>query len=275
MDQTSPGLRPFGCAATLRSVPYRRAPTTCRVCGPYFWRRCRQDGCSVALRAPGRLPLRLAVAGVPPGAAGGGGVRHADGVEVEPVVAGFDEQEDEFVPAVEPVADGLGHRVGLVPDDGVADDPPVVLEGEGDPPGQAEQVLGLHAGSVPAHQPSPDVGVLAARRGAADRVGVAEVEPAGSVVGQDPARLAERGAQGGDVAVRVGLAAVLAGDSIVTLGPVGRAGDDAVGRPVGHRSEDVARVACVQGRGGVAPVDRGDHLPLSVAARGSSFSSGG
>ena len=76
--------------------------------------------------------------------------------------AGFDEQEDEFVAAVEPVADGFGHGVGLVPDDGVAEDPAVVLEGEGDPPGQAEQVLGLHAGAA-GPSARPEVGMHAAR----------------------------------------------------------------------------------------------------------------
>ena len=114
-----------------------------------------------------RAPLRSRAA------AGRGGVRHADGVEVEPVVPGLDEQEDQLVAAVEPVADGLGHGVGLVPDDGVAEDPPVVLEGERDPPGQAEQVLGRSSPARAARPGRPDVGVQAAGGRAAGRVGVA------------------------------------------------------------------------------------------------------
>src|SRR5262249_51188408 len=70
-----------------------------------------------------------------------GGVRDTDEVEVEPVAAGLHYEEDQLIAAVHPVAHGLGHGVGLVPDDRVADDPSVALQGEGYLPGQAEQVL--------------------------------------------------------------------------------------------------------------------------------------
>src|SRR6185437_5138536 len=87
------------------------------------------------------------------------GVWYSDRVQVEPVVPGLDEQEDEFVSAVEPVGDRFGHGVGLVPDDRVADDPAVVLQGEGDSPGQAEQVLGTQAVGLPSGQRGTDVGM--------------------------------------------------------------------------------------------------------------------
>jgi hypothetical protein len=120
-------------------------------------------------------------------------MRNADGVEVEPVVPGFDQQEDHLVAAVETVAHRLGHGVGLVPDDRVAHDPAVVLERERDPPGQAEQVLGAHARRVPPGQAAANVVVQAGGCCAASRVGVAEVEPAGSVAGWAREYVTERG----------------------------------------------------------------------------------
>ena len=48
---------------------------------------------------------------------------------------------------------------------------------------------------------------------------------------------------------------------------VGRAGDNAVGETIGHRGEYVAGIADVECDISFAPVDRGDHLPLSVMAR--------
>ena len=117
-------------------------------------RPARSSPAGQGLRWPTRTGLagRRLVLGI-----GGlaGGVRDADGVEVEPVGRLLDEKEDQLVAAVEPVADGLGHGVGLVPDDRVAQDPPVLLEGERDPPRLAEQVLGRHARCAPAGQLGP------------------------------------------------------------------------------------------------------------------------
>jgi hypothetical protein len=58
------------------------------------------------------------------------------GVLAAPSMAGEGgQEEDEFVPAVHPVAHPFGHGVGRVPDDGIAENPAVVLERKRDPPG--------------------------------------------------------------------------------------------------------------------------------------------
>ena len=123
---------------------------------------------AAAVRSPGCRPVALRCrrvrgrAGSLPRSRADGGVRDADRVEVEPVAAGSDQQEDHLVPAVETVADRLGHRVGLVPDDRVAEDPAVVLQRERDPPGQAEEVLRGHPRRPAAGEPGAEVGVQAA-----------------------------------------------------------------------------------------------------------------
>ena len=83
----------------------------------------------------------------------------------------------------------------------------------------------------------------AARGRAADSVGVAQVEPARAPVGQHSAGLGEDGSHGVDVCGGAVLVAVLAHDAIVALGPVGRAGHDAVGRAVRQGGKHVACVA--------------------------------
>ena len=124
-----------------------------------------------------------------------------DRVEIEPVVAGLDQQEDQLVPAVQPVTNRLGHRVGLVPHDRVTDDPAVVLQRERYPPGQAEEVLSAQAwrGARPGAVRCRHAGRLVC---AAGRVGVSEVEPARPVVSQDAARLGEHVAQRLDIGCR-------------------------------------------------------------------------
>ena len=159
------------------------------------------------------------------------------------------------MPAVEPVADRLGHRVGLVPDDRVPQDPPVLLQRERDPPGQAEQVLRAQPGRAVGGDVLAEVGVHPGRAAAAGGVGVAEVEPARAVVGEHPPRLAEHVPHGVDVGGRGVLVPVLAGHAVVALAPVGRAGDDAVRRLVGHAGEHGAGVADVQ------RARRGVHRP--------------
>ena len=150
------------------------------------------------------------------------------------------------MPAVEPVADRFGHRVGLVPHDRVPEDPPVVLERERDPPGQAEQVLRVHPGGSVGGDVGAEVGVHPGGAAAAGGVGVAEVEPARPVVGEHPPRLAEDVPHGVHVGGGAVLVAVLAGHAVVPLAPVGRAGHDAVRRLAGHRGEDRAGVADVE-----------------------------
>ena len=58
-------------------------------------------------------------------------VRNADGVEVEEVAALADEEVDDLVSAAEAVADARRHRVGLCPDDLVAQYPAVLRSAPG------------------------------------------------------------------------------------------------------------------------------------------------
>ena len=109
------------------------------------------------------------------------------------------------------------------------------------------------------------------RAAAAGGVGVAEVEPARPVVGEHPARLAEDVPHGVHVGGGGVLVAVLAGHAVVPLAPVGRAGDDAVRRLVGHPGEDRAGVADVE-RPRLAFRERG--RAVGVSHRASALSAG-
>src|SRR6185437_11642705 len=91
-----------------------------------------------------------------------------------------------------------------------------------------------------------EVGVHPGRTAAARGVGVAEVQPAGPVIGEHPARLAEDIAHRVDVGGGGVFVAVLASDAVVTLAPVGRAGDDAVRGLVGHAGKYAPDVANVE-----------------------------
>jgi hypothetical protein len=202
------------------------------------------------LRRPGR------VLSSPRGGRGGPGglVRDADWVQVEPVGRLLDEQEQQLVAAVEPVTDRFGHGVGFVPDDRVAQDPPVVLEGEGRPPRQAEEVLRRPGGVPVCSEVAAEIGVQAGGASPVGGVRVAEVEPARAVVGQDAARLRERASKGVDVGGRVLFVSVLPGHAVIAFAPVGRAGNDAISRPAGHLGQHLASVAHVERARRVTPI---------------------
>ncbi len=131
-----------------------------------------------------------------------------------------------------PVAHALGHRVAgpraearaLGPDDPRAHPPAVGLERERRARGDHDQVLGLEAGNGGAGRPAapaavPLVGPPGKAFGGADalpafprtivaprtRVTIAEVEPHGAVVPENPAHLPEHLDQVGDVEVGIGL----------------------------------------------------------------------
>ena len=76
----------------------------------------------------------------------------------------FGEQEEILVRPDAAVGDRLRQGVGLVPDDVLTQIPAVILQGQGEPPRDAEQVLGAQ---------------VAATRG----IAVAKVEPQGAVIG--------------------------------------------------------------------------------------------
>ena len=121
IDHTSPGFRPLGWQHAPSGVAVRADDL------PGVRAVLRPPGAGRGAAGPtaaGAGAAWFAVAGVPPGCRyaarpsgaartsagrtrtdrGVPGMRHADRVEVEPVVPGLDQQEDQLVPAVEPVA---------------------------------------------------------------------------------------------------------------------------------------------------------------------------
>lgn len=275
--------------AAAGSAPTTHLPGSCRA----GVRRCAAAGRHH--RAPGfaaaqRLGLR-AVLGAAGAAAGAGAaraagtagvaaraavwapisqgttVRLADGVEIEPVVPLLDEQKDQLVPGGKPVGHRLRHGVGLVPHHGIAQDPAVGLQREGDPPRHPEQVLGrqrqprlgpdgrLPPVVVPAARPPVGVG----------RVAVAQVQPQGAVVDQDPSGFGEGGAQRLHLPLRRLLMAELAG-AVIAQPVVGRAGDDGVRRPIGHLVKHLAGVTVIKGGVDVNRIDVGYQVDSAVVS---------
>ena len=152
------------------------------------------------------------------------------------------------MPAVEPVADRFGHGVGLVPHDRVPQNPAVILQRERHPPGQAEQVLRLHARHWCAGHVLAEVGVQpggrSRRRPSRSRRGSASTcrrrRARGAPRGTLPASCRRRRSGSGS-------RPYWPGHAVVPLAPVGRAGDDAVRRAVRHAGEHVPGVSEIHG----------------------------
>ena len=72
-------------------------------------------------------------------------VRHPDGVEIEEVLALAHEEVDELMSAAQAILDTGGHRVGLGPDNLVAQDPAVSDKSQRDALGGEQQALVLGA----------------------------------------------------------------------------------------------------------------------------------
>src|SRR5713101_5905960 len=141
-----------------------------------------------------------------------------DGVVV--IAPALAEQEDIFMRAGRAVAGRLGHRVGLGPNHIGAQIPPVSLKGEGDAPGNSDEVLGLE-GWVPQ-------AALARSRAP---MGIPQNEPKNTVVAEYAPHLAKDFNQGGDVSLRRRLEADLATAAlIITQLKIRRAGHHALDR---------------------------------------------
>ena len=181
----------------------------------------------------------------------GAGQRNPDRVEIEPVAAGPDEQEHQLVRAGHPVGDGLGHAVGLVPDDRVAQDPAVFLQGERDPPGHPDQVLESDRFPWSALRLARLAGIGGVVAVAVGRVGVTEVQPHRPGRHEHPGELGEDSAQVPDVAGCGGLQAVLPVGPHRPAPPTDRGITAAVGgrtRVGRRRVKGLADVAAAAGR---------------------------
>src|SRR5690606_624353 len=125
----------------------------------------------------------------------------SDRVRVVVVARRLREQEHVFVRLRGPVGDALGHGVGFRPDDVGAQIPAIRLEGEGDAPGEADQVLGLerrHHQSVPLREhwlpdlaTVPGISALGPTVPVVGVVCVPEVKPERPTAAQNPPHLAE------------------------------------------------------------------------------------
>lgn len=113
------------------------------------------------------------------------------------------------MPVGQPVLHGERAGVGLVPDHGVAQDPPVGLGCERHAPGQADEVLVRHTGT----RPVPRLPVLSGARAvvavAVGRVAVAQVQPRRRGGGEEALGFVEDLTKVLHVLVRRGLVPVL------------------------------------------------------------------
>src|SRR6185369_5349430 len=117
--------------------------------------------------------------------------RLADGLSVVEVPLPLAEQEQILVGPRRPVPHRLRHRVGLAPDDVHPKRPLRRLEGEGDAPGDAEEVLRAQAGWAHFHRPRRVLRIRCARLPSTGGVAVPQVQPEGPVIAQHPVNLGE------------------------------------------------------------------------------------
>src|SRR5680860_493295 len=167
-----------------------------------------------ALVGPHRSPARR------------GSVRSADRVEVVEVTPLLGRMDHDLVGRTQPVADAVRHRVRLVPDHDVADDPAVLTERQRQP--------------LRSHEETAGRGALRDVLG----IGVPDVQPEAAGRLQYPAHAAQYRAQVLDVGGDGRLLAELSGDAVVAeLVRIRRAGDAAIDAPRQQVSEDFGRVA--------------------------------
>ena len=113
------------------------------------------------------------------------------------------------------------HRIRFVPDDVLAQNPAIVLKCKGDPPGNAQQLLGVGAIAVP------------------------KVEPQRSIVPQDPSNFTKHGNQFCNVFGGRHFQTNLPRIFIVSLAEVGRRRDTGVGNAGWHETQSVQAIAKV------------------------------
>ena len=132
------------------------------------------------------------------------------------------------------ILDALGHRVWLVPHNVTAQIPAIILQGERQPPRNADQVLWLQAlGRVGAnvHRPGRVLLVRGAITAIAARVAVADVQPKGAVIRQHAPHLGEDGHQSVQELGHGALKPDLFFDAVIAQPPVGRRSDHTAHRP--------------------------------------------
>src|SRR3990172_5451340 len=144
--------------------------------------------------------------------------RLTDRVIVVGIVRFLREEEDLLVRPCRPVLRGVGHRVRLIPDNLRPEVPSGVPEGEGDSPGNPDEVLRLQA-ARPCRGPPVARGIAEVR--------VAEVQPEGPILPEDAVDLVEDGDDPADVC----LDAILSPDlHLIHTGDDARAPADAAFR---------------------------------------------
>src|SRR3990167_3510465 len=179
------------------------------------------------------------------------------------------QKENMFVGARRPIRDAFWHRIEFVPDNVRAEPPAIRLQGEGDAPRDAHQLLGCI--SKLSREPSRDVRNCRLPRGLANlaveradslrplirrlltslrvsalpaaAVTVAQIEPSGSIGAQDAPQLAKHANQFCGESLGCSLKADLARNAIVPQAPIRRRGHDTMHGLGRQRAEHVATVA--------------------------------
>ena len=169
-------------------------------------------------------------------------VRSLHGRHVVEVVLILRQQEHSLVSLRGPVTHRLGMRVGLVPDHFGSQPPPGVLESEGKPPRNADQILRLQANwgrRSHRHRPCPVLSIRRAVLPISRCVAVSDVEPDGAVIGENAPNLVEGHNDALDVLSERVIATDLVGNVVVSQRPVRRRGHVRLHAPSRQKTQGV------------------------------------
>ena len=178
-------------------------------------------------------------------------IRTAYDVNVVVVVLVLGKQKYRLMRLRRAISNRLRVRVRLVPDDLRPKPPPRVLEREGKPPREADQILRfqpLRRHRAHRHCTSSILFVRRAIATIAGRVGVTDVEPNRAVVGEYPAELFEHRHDALQIVVERIVATNLSIDFVIPERPVRRRGDHGLDAPGGQQLHRLARAPAHQNR---------------------------
>ena len=147
------------------------------------------------------------------------------------IIPGFGQHEEIFMRPGWPILDAFRHDIGFVPHDVTAQKPAVVLQGEGKPPRDAEQILVLETGRIVRTHVHRAIRILLVGRSPAPiaaGVAVANIEPENAVRSEDPFHFGEYIGQSLDEARESRLESDLSCNTVVPQTPVGWRRDHAL-----------------------------------------------
>ncbi len=179
------------------------------------------------------------------------------------VLLAFREHEEIFVRPSGPILHAFRHGVWLVPDDVTAEEPAIVLQGECEPPRDAEQILVFETRRIVRAHIHGAVGIFlvgGSPSAVSARVAVADIQPHDPVLLEDALHLRENCRQSVNETCQSGFEADLPFDSVIAKAPVRRRRHDTLHRLAGKTGQREVHVAFEHGRIGKDNRHRGKQL---------------